>query len=113
MKKVYCIDVNCETSLAQELVNLMNEKVCRVFAKRKDAIKHLVGSYHYLKERYHEELYGVTLHNNTFLQVSQWETITIDCYKAVVEDDFDLETDSIFETDNYHIIDSRYLCGRY
>ena len=112
MKKVYYIDVNCDSCLAQGLVNNMNEKVSRGFHSRTRAIGYLKYVYHYLKERFGAELESLKKHCKEF---GASETITIDVYKGIVNNKFDFGDDNFFEdaSGNYHIIDSRYLLGRY
>lgn len=117
MKKVYFIDCDCDTRLGQEIVWSINEKYSRGFYTRKEAIAYLKKIYHICKERYKDDIWGITTHNGKQLQLGRWETITLDCRKGIVSDDFDWNDDkrSFFEeaVDTQHLIDSRYLCGRY
>ena len=112
MKKVYWVDVGCDTHLAQGLVNDMNEKICRGFHSRTRAIGYLKYIYQYLKERYAKDIDDLKSYCKEY---DYDETITIDVYKGVVYNKFDFGDDNFFEeaSDNYSLIDSRYLLGRY
>lgn len=110
MKKVYYVEADCENGYNDEFVFWANTKVMATFTKRKEAFKWLIRRSRLLKEWCANEIKAIRKHNKQF---GTDTTITFDLYKAIVDDDFDIEIDNIFETDNYHVIESRYLVGRY
>ena len=109
MKKVYFIDCDsnyCIGMLEHE-INLLGSKN---FATRKEAIATMLKMRDEAKVKFASEIACIKNHNKQFNKDCR---VCIDCYLAEVEDDFDLENDSIFECDNHHIIDSRLLVGGY
>jgi len=103
MKKVYFID--CDSEFATDMCGYVNEKFDCGFNTRKEAIAYLIRA---TKEA--KDYFAIGLKE----EKEQGNTITLDCYKVLVEDDFDWEENysPIFEHDHF-VIESRYLCGRY
>jgi len=109
MKKIYLVDCDCDNFLGQSLVNPITDKVYGVFYTRKSAIEHLVNSFHKMKTKYADKIADLKRYCKKH---NQYEVITIDCWVAKVEDDFDINTDCFWEQ-NYSLLACRYLCGRY
>lgn len=112
MKTIYYVDCSNNTFLASLLVSLMNEKVSSFCFTRKQGVEYLKEAFHYLKTRYADKLQDL----KKYCKENDYdEVITIDLYQGKVGNGFDYQKDNFFEasSDNYHIIDSRYLLGRY
>ena len=112
MNTIYYCECDSNDNYGMELVYYLNTKFMATFEKRKNAIEWLVNRGRFLKKdwckndvkriRKHNKKYGL----NT--------TITFDCYKFIVDDDFDINEDNVWDNDYDHeLIDSRYFVGRY
>ena len=111
MKKVYYVEADCENGYNDEFVFWANTKVMATFTKRKEAVDWLIGRTRFLKDWCKEEI--TTMKKNAKKHKYN-QTITIDCYKFLVDDDFNIEVDNVWDSDYEHtLIDSRYIMGRY
>ena len=111
MKTIYYCECDSNNSIGMDLVFWLNEKAMATFTKRKTAKEWLIDRYHFIKDWFAEDIKSIKKHNKQF---NLDTTITIDLYKAIVDDDFDINVDNIWNTDcEYELIDSRYLLGRY
>lgn len=107
MKKVYYVECDCSNSQGLDFVFYANEKIMATFTTRKEAVKWLIGRTRFIKEWCKDEIKDM---KKRYLDL----TISVDCYKFLVEDDFDIGVGNVWGNNyEYQMIDSRYLCGRY
>lgn len=105
MKKVYYVECDSDKARGMSLVMWLNEKAMATFNQRVEAHAHMVERFRTLKWRAEEELKCLK---------AEGVTVTIDLYKFIVPNSFDIDVDNVWDADYEHeLIDSRYLCGRY
>lgn len=104
LKKIYYLDFN--TEYGSDLIwELCEEYVGErgFYDTRKEATQVLIQTARRIKEIYKDEL-----------KLEGDNVLTMDLYVGHVPNDFDEGEDDFYEaSDDYHIVESRYLCGRY
>ena len=106
MKTLYYLDINYEYD--SPFYWFLNQSgFCYLYFKtRKEGFKTLKEFVKDIKARYKKELVSEAKNKNV---------LSIALYKGVVDDDFDEEQDDFYEAscENYHVVEERYLCGRW
>lgn len=111
MKTIYYCECDSNNSIGMDLVYWLNEKFMATFTKRKEAHQWLVERVRYLKERCANDIKRIKKYDKQF---NIDTTITFDLYKAIVDDDFNIDVDNMWNTNcEYELIEMRYLVGRY
>lgn len=105
MKKIYYVECDSEFSCYTYLVEDINAiGYWGFYDTRKEGHNAMVNLKNEAKKLYADEIARERKNGNT---------ITIDLWVAEVEDDFNVEEDSIWSVDERQLLESRYLCGRY
>lgn len=111
MKKIYYCECDSNNDYGMNLVYWLNTKFMATFNTRKEAHEWFVKRSKFLKDWCASEIKAIKEHDKQFKTDT---TITFDLYKAIVDDDFDIEVDNMWETDcKYQVIAMKYLVGRY
>ena len=105
MKKLYYIECDSEYS-SEHLVEDINAELgyCGWYPTKKQAHEAMVKCKNEAKKCFADRI---------ALQKKQGNTITIDLWLCEVEDNFDVEENTIWSIDNRQLLECRYLCGRY
>ena len=104
MKKLYYVECDSEYSCGYLNQDINDLGYWGWYPTRKQAHEAMVKCKNEAKEKYASEIAGENKAGNT---------ITIDLWSCEVEDDFNIEEESIWSVEDRQLIESRYLCGRY
>ena len=107
MKKIWYVDFiidQCD-DFVNELLDTYAERI-GCYSNRKDAYNEFMRLKNYIKTFWWKDLKEEHECGNT---------ISIALYVGKVDDEFDEDKDNFYEasSDNYYILEERYLCGRW
>ena len=109
MKKIYYLELDSEHARSCELEDKIWDWFSMYYwgfyATRKEAHAKMVEAY--------QEAKAQGWLNRLKDEADEEQVFTIDLWKAIVDDDFDVEEETIWLVDDRQLLECRYLVGRY